>query len=206
VVGQQGQTNGLAGFSQDDLQNRIQFMQQNGFNNGDIASTLSGVMQNGSFGPGQGRRPGFRSRRRGPGGGFNAGNGPGGGFGGGGAVAAAAAAVAAVAAAVVDAAVRWRWCGGFRGQNPNAWHGSIGYTGADSALNANSYSPTGSPVAKPASDRNNLVASFTGTPFIPHIMAPNPKQFVFLSLQATKNTSPSTIYAVVPDPQQLLAT
>jgi len=35
-------------------------------------------------------------------------------------------------------------------------------------------------------------------------MAPNPKQFVFLSLQATKNTSPSTIYAVVPTPQQLL--
>ena len=182
VVGQQGQTNGLAGFSQDDLQNRIQFMQQNGFNNGDIASTLSGVMQNGSFGPGQG--PGGQGFGPGGGGGGGGGGrgggggGRGGGGGGGG--------------------------GGFRGQNPNAWHGSIGYTGADSALNANSYSPTGSPVAKPASDRNNLVASFTGTPFIPHIMAPNPKQFVFLSLQATKNTSPSTIYAVVPTPQQLL--
>ena len=42
VVGQQGQINGLAGFSQDDLQNRIQGFQQQGFTNGDIATELSG--------------------------------------------------------------------------------------------------------------------------------------------------------------------
>jgi hypothetical protein len=53
-------------------------------------------------------------------------------------------------------------------------------------------------LAKPQSDRNNLTASFTGTPFIPHIMAPNPKQFVFISVQETRNTSPSVSQAIVP--------
>ena len=45
VTGVQGQINGLATFSQDDLQNRIQDMQRDGFNDGDIAGTLSGVVQ-----------------------------------------------------------------------------------------------------------------------------------------------------------------
>ena len=36
VTGQEGQINGLAGFSQDDLQNRIQDMQRQGMTNGDI--------------------------------------------------------------------------------------------------------------------------------------------------------------------------
>ena len=49
MTGQQGQINGLATFSQDDLQNRIGDMQRNGFTNGDIAGTLSNVMQTGTF-------------------------------------------------------------------------------------------------------------------------------------------------------------
>ena len=65
----QGQINGLATFSQEDLQNRIQDMRRNGFNNGDIAGTLSGVMQTGTFAPGPG----------GPGPGGPGGGGPGGG-------------------------------------------------------------------------------------------------------------------------------
>jgi hypothetical protein len=186
VTGQQGQINGLAGFSEDDLRNRIQDMQRNGFSNGDIAGTLTGVMASGSFGPGGGPGgpggggPGGGGFGGGPGGGggrggggFNAGGGGGGfgGFGGG---------------------------GGFRGQNPNAWHGTVAYTGADSALNADNFVTTGRALPKPQSDRNTLIASFTGTPYIPHIMAPNPKQFVFISVQETRNTSPSVVQAIVP--------
>jgi hypothetical protein len=180
VSGNQGQINGLAGFSEDDLRNRIQDMQRQGLNNGDIAGTLTGVMSSGSFGgPGGG---GFG----GPGGGGPGGGGPGGGgfggrgggggggrFGGGG-------------------------FGGFRGQNPNAWHGTVAYTGADSALNADNFSTTGRSLPKPQSDRNTLIASFTGTPYIPHLTTPNPKQFVFLSVQETRNTSPSVVQAIVP--------
>jgi hypothetical protein len=202
VTGQEGQINGLAGFSQDDLQNRIQDMQRQGMTNGDIAGAFQGAMQGGGFGgpgggfggegggfggpggfgggggpggggPGGGGPGGGGGGGRGGGGGGRGGGGGGGGFGGGG-------------------------FGGFRRQNPNAWHGSIGYTGANSALNADSYSVTGRPIPKPQSDRNSLVASFTGVPYIPHLLAANPKQFLFLSLSETRNTSPSTIQTLVP--------
>lgn len=185
VSGQQGQINGLAGFSEDDLRNRIQDMQRNGFSNGDIASTLSGVMQSGNFGPGPGG-PGGERGGPGGGGGFAAGGGPGGGFGGRGG----------------GGGFGGGGFGGFRGQNPNAWHGSIAYTGADSALNADNFVTTGRPLPKPQSDRNTLIASFTGTPYIPHLTTPNPKQFVFLSVQETRNTSPSAIQAIVPTQAQ----
>lgn len=190
VSGQQGQTNGLAGFSQDDLNNRIQDMQRNGFNNGDIAGALGGVMQTGTFGgpgggpggggfggpggggpggggPGGGGGGGLRG---GGGGGGRGGGGPGGGFGG----------------------------GGFRGQNPNAWHGSFAYNGSNSALDAIPFSVTGNPVAKPPSDTNTLIGSVTGTPYIPGWTTPNPKQFVFLSVQEMRNTRSSIVNQTVP--------
>jgi hypothetical protein len=188
VSGQQGQTNGLAGFSEDDLRNRIQDMQRNGFGNSDIASTLSGVMQTGTFGPGG---PGGGPGGGGPGGGFGGpgGGGPGGGFGGGGGR---------------GGGGFNGFGGGFRGQNPNAWHGSIAYTGANSALNATSRSFTGTPIEKPQSDRNTLIASFTGTPYIPGWIKANPKQFVFLSVQETRNSNPSTVQMIVPTAAQRL--
>ncbi len=182
VSGTQGQINGLAGFSEDDLRNRIQDMQRQGMNNGDIAGTIAGVMQGGGFGgPGGGPGGGFGGPGGpgggpgggGPGGFGGGGRGGGGGFGGGG----------------------FR---GFRGQNPNAWHGTIAYTGADNALNANNFSVTGRALPKPQSDRNTLIASFTGTPYIPHLTTPNPKQFVFVSVQETRNTSPTVAQAIVP--------
>jgi hypothetical protein len=176
VSGQQGQTNGLAGFSEDDLRSRIQDMQRNGFGNGDIATTLSGVMQTGTFGPGPGGPGGgggFGPGGGGAGGGFGGGGGRGGGgFNG--------------------------FGGGFRGQNPNAWHGTFAYTGANSALNADSRSFTGTPIVKPQSDRNTLIASFTGTPYIPGWIKPNPKQFLFFSVQETRNSNPSTSQITVP--------
>jgi trimeric autotransporter adhesin len=195
VSGQQGQTNGLAMFSQDDIQARIQDMQRNGFNNGDIAGALGGVMSTGTFG-GPGGGPGGNGfgggPGGGPGGGFGGGGGGGGfrgggggggrggpgGFGGGG-------------------------FGGFRGQNPNAWHGSFAYNGSNSALDAIPFSVTGNPVPKPPSDTNSLTGSLTGTPYIPHLMAANPKQFLFLSGQESRNTRSNISNDTVPTLDQL---
>ena len=202
VSGQQGQINGLAGFSEDDLRNRIEGMQRNGFTNGDIAGALGGVMQTGTFG-GPGGGPGGDGFGGGPGGGGPGGGGPGGGgpgggggFGGGGG--------GGRGGGGGGGGGFGGGPGGFRGQNPNAWHGTVAYTGADSALNANSFSVTGRPLAKPQSDRNTLIASFTGTPYIPHLLAANPKQFMFISGQETRNTTPSLVQAIVPTAAQRL--
>jgi trimeric autotransporter adhesin len=170
VSGAQGQTNGLAGLSQDQLQQRIQEFQQQaqangGDVNGQIAIGLGGLMGgNGFGGPGGG-----------PGGGFG---GPGGGRGGGGGGRGGG--------------------GGFRGMNPTQPHGSFAYTGSNNALNAIPFSVQGTPVPNPPGDTNTLIASITGTPFIPHLTKPNPKQFVFLSVQETRNTSSSISSAIVP--------
>ena len=180
VNGQPGQTNGLAGFSEDDLRNRIEDMQRQGLNNGDIAGAFTGAMQSGSFG-GPGGGPG------GPGGGFGGPGGPGGFRGGGG-----------------GGGGRGGFGGGggfgrgFRGQNPNAWHGTLAYNGYNSALDARPYSLTGVPLSKPESRQNTIVASFTGTPFIPHLTTPNPKQFVFLSFTQNRIVRPSTLQTIVP--------
>ena len=179
VSGTQGQINGLAGFSEDELRNRIQDMQRQGFNNGDIAGAFLGAMQSGNFG-GPGGGPGGPE---GPGGGFGGPGGGRGGFGGGG---------------------RGGFGGGgggfrgFRGQNPNAWHGTVAYSGYDSALNAAPYLLTGVPLSKPESRQNTLVASFTGSPFIPHLTTPNPRQFVFLSISENRSVRPSVLTAIVP--------
>jgi hypothetical protein len=195
VSGQQGQINGLAGFSADDLRNRVQDMQRQGMSNGDIAGAFQTAMGGGGFGgPGGGfggqgggfGGPGGGGPGGGPGGGGPGGGGGGGGFRGGGGGGGGFGG------------------GGFRGQNPNAWHGRISYTGSDSALNANNYVLTGTALPKPQADRNSLTASFTGTPFIPHLLAANPKQFLFLSYSATKNTIPSISQATVPTQAQRL--
>ena len=181
VSGQQGQINGLAGFSEDELRNRIRDMQGQGFTNGDIAGAFMGAMQSGSFGPGgPGGGPGGPGGG-GPGGGRGFGGGGGrGGFGGGG-------------GGFGGGGFR-----GFRGQNPNAWHGTVAYNGSNSALDAIPFSVTGTPVAKPPSDTNTLIASFTGTPYIPHLTTPNPKQFVFFTVQEQRNTNSSIAQAIVP--------
>ncbi|MDE3103916.1 MAG: carboxypeptidase regulatory-like domain-containing protein [Acidobacteriota bacterium] len=173
VRGANGQTNGLAGISQDDLQQRIQdvqaLAQRMGFNANDvsnaIAGALGGLMQGGGFGGGFGGDFG----------------GPRGGFGG-----------------------RGGGLGGMRGLNPSQPHGSFGYTGAYSALNANSFSVTGTPIPKPAANRNSFVASLTGSPYLPGLTRPNPKQFLFLSAQQTRSTTPTSTQLIVPTAAQRL--
>jgi hypothetical protein len=201
VTGQQGQINGLATFSQDDLQNRIGDMQRNGFNNGDIASTLSGVMQTGNFPAGPGGPGGGGPGGGGPdGGGFAAGGGGGGGRGGGGFGGGGGGGGfgGGGRGGFGGGGFGGGGFGGFRGQNPNAWHGTISYNGSDSALNATPRIFSGTPPVKPPVVRNTLTASVTGTPYITGWLAPNPKQFVFLSGSETRNSSPSIVTNTVP--------
>ena len=185
VSGAMGQTNGFANLNEDDVRQRIQDAmanaQRQGVAPGDMAQAVAGSLGGLGFGGGGGGfgAGGFGG---GPGGGGPGGGGGRGGGGGG----------------------RGGGGGGFRGQNPNQFHGALAYTGSNSALNANSFSVTGLALPKPDSDTNNLTASITGTPYIPGLTKPNPKQFMFLSVQGTRNTTPTLTQVIVPTAAQRL--
>jgi len=160
VSGQAGQTNGLAGFSEDEIRSRIEDAVAQGRANGSIpqggdptnaiVGMLGGMM--GGGGPGGG---GFG----GGGGGFG-GGGRGGGGGG---------------------------SGAFRNFNPAQPHGNIFYQGGNSALNSAPWSPALTPLANPSAYSNRFGASIAGSPYIPGLTKPNTKQFVFLNLTGQKN-------------------
>ena len=167
VSGAMGTTNGLAGYSEDDIRQRIQDAvsqaQRQGGAIGDmanqVAGMLGGLMGGGGFG--------------GPGGG-----GPGGAGGGRG--------------------------GGFRGFNPTQPHGAVFYQGGNGALNAAPYSiaaalgEPGAQVVKPSSMSNQYGVSFTGSPYIPGLVKPSTKQFIFFNLTGRKNINPQIFNGTVP--------
>ncbi len=176
VSGAMGTTNGLAGYNEDDIRQRIQDAvsqaQRQGGAVGDmanqVAGMLGGLMGGGGFGgPGGG----------GPGG---AGGGRGGGGGGGGRG------------------------GGFRGFNPTQPHGAVFYQGGNGALNAAPYSiaaalgEPGAQVVKPSSMSNQYGVSFTGSPYIPGLIKPNTKQFIFFNFTGRKNINPQIFNGTVP--------
>jgi len=177
-----GQVNGLAGYSQDDIQQRMAAMQAQGGGGGGfggdntaIAGMLSGMMQGGPGGPGGGRGGGGgagggggRGGRGGGGGGGFGGPGGGGGF------------------------------GGFRQFNQNQIHGNVGYTGSNGVLNAQPWSPTGQTHQATENSHNALTVSATGSPYIPGWIKPNLRQSLFLNLAFTHNTTPTVLNAVVP--------
>jgi len=168
VNGAVGQTNGLAGFSEDDIRERVQDAiaqaQRQGGAVGDIANSVAGMLGGLAGGGGFG----------GPGGGRGFGGGGGGGRGGGGGG------------------------GGFRGFNPTQPHGAIFYQGGNGALNATNFSLTGAPVVKPDYNNNRFGVSFTGSPFIPGVVKASTKQFIFFNVTGQRNTTPSNLYGTVP--------
>ncbi len=87
---------------------------------------------------------------------------------------------------------------GGRGFNPGQPHGAIFYQGGNGALDATNYSLTGAPVVKPAYNSNQYGVSFAGAPFIPGLIKPSTKQFVFFNLTGRRNTNPQNLYATVP--------
>ena len=173
VSGQTGTTNGLANFSEDEIRNRIQdAMAQaraSGGGNGDIATAVVGML-GGMMGGGPGGMGG--PGMGGPGGGGPGGGGRGGRGGGFG-------------------------VGAFRNMNPTAIHGNVFYQGGNGALDATPYSLTGTAV-KPDYSSNRYGASFVGSPYIPGLTQPNPKQFVFLNLTGGRTITPFNAYATVP--------
>lgn len=88
--------------------------------------------------------------------------------------------------------------GAFRNMNPSQPHGNIFYQAGNGALDATTYSLTGAPVVRPAYNNNRFGVSFTGSPYIPGLVKPSTKQFVFLNVTGQRNTTPENLYAVVP--------
>ena len=169
ISGQAGTSNGLAGFNEDEVRERIQNAiadaQRQGGAQGDIANAVVGLIGGMMGGPGGFGGPGGG----GPGGGGGRGGG-GGGFGG---------------------------RGNFRNFNPNQIHGSLYYQGDNSALDATQFSVTGL-ASKPAYSTNSYGASFTGSPYIPGLFKASNKQVVFISLTGQKNINPFNTQGTVP--------
>ncbi|HEY5329258.1 MAG TPA: TonB-dependent receptor [Acidobacteriaceae bacterium] len=161
VTGASGQTNGLAGFNEDEIRSRVEDAVAQARANGQlpsgagdpsaaIVSMLGGLM--GGRGPGG---PGGRGDR-------GSGGGRGGRGGGGGG-------------------------GNFRNFNPAQPHGNIFFQGGNSALNSAPWSPSLQPLTNPSAYSNRFGASIAGSPYIPGLTQPNTKQFVFVNLTGQKN-------------------
>jgi hypothetical protein len=94
--------------------------------------------------------------------------------------------------------------GGFRGFNPSQPHGAIFYQGGNGALNAAPFSVAsalgepGAQVVKPSSMSNRFGVSFVGSPFIPGLIKPSSKQFVFLNVTGQRNINPDIFNGTVP--------
>ncbi len=94
--------------------------------------------------------------------------------------------------------------GGFRGFNPTQPHGAIFYQGGNGALNASPFSvpaalgEAGAQVVKPSSMSNRFGVTFAGSPFIPGLLKPSTKQFVFLNVTGQRNVNPQIFNGTVP--------
>ena len=87
--------------------------------------------------------------------------------------------------------------GGFRNMDPTQIHGNLFYQGGNAALDATQFSVAGD-ATKPGYSSNKYGASFTGSPFIPGLIKPSAKQFVFVNLTGSKTISPVNETATVP--------
>ena len=164
VNGEAGATNGLANFSEDQIQQRVQdavaqarangMLQGGGDPTNAIVGVLGGMLGGGGIGGGG----------RGGRGGRGGGGGGGGGFG----------------------------SGGFRNFNPAQPHGSIFYQTTNGALNSAQWSADLQPQTKPSSYTNRYGVTFAESPYIPGLTKPNPQQFVFLNLTGQKNLNAFT--------------
>jgi hypothetical protein len=170
VTGQNGTTNPFAGINMDQMRDNLENMQQQ--------QTLAQI-------PGQGRAGGgaFGGFGGGGGGGGFGGGGRGGGgrggggFGGGGG----------------------RGGFNFRRMNPNRPHGALFWTGGNSLFDAKDFALRGQDEPQPPYNSNRFGAIIAGTPYIPHLLENDTKDFVFLSLIGNHSSSPFDNYGTVPD-------
>ena len=173
ISGQAGRSNGLAGFNEDEVRERIQDAianaQRGGGAQADIANAVVGLV-GGMMAGGPG---GFAVIGGGPGGPGGGRGGGGGGFG----------------------------RGNFRNFNPSQIHGNVFYQAGNSALDATQFSVTGL-AFKPAYSTNRYGLSLTGSPYIPGLTKPSTKQNVFLNLSGGRNISPFNTQGTVPTAAQ----
>jgi hypothetical protein len=86
----------------------------------------------------------------------------------------------------------------FRNFKPGQLHGSLYWTGSNSALNAQPFSLRGQQQDQPASGTNNFGLTFMGPPYIPGLTKPGTKDTVFLNVNGSRNSNPVDQYATVP--------
>ncbi len=92
--------------------------------------------------------------------------------------------------------------GGFRGSfrhfNPNQPHGAFFWSGSNSALNARDFALRGQPVGQPNYGSNRFGLVFAGTPYIPHLLTHDKKDFLFFTAAGQRASSPFDQYGTVP--------
>ncbi len=88
--------------------------------------------------------------------------------------------------------------GNFRGFNPGQPHGSIAWSGTNSALNADPFALAGQPQVQPANGTNKFTLSFMSAPYIPGLTKPSGKDTVFFTLSGQRSSTPDDFYATVP--------
>jgi trimeric autotransporter adhesin len=176
VNGQSGTTNPFAGVNMQQMRDNLENMQQE--------QTLAQV-------PGQ--RQGNFEGFGGGGGGFAVRGGPGGGGPPGG---------------PPPGAVTFGGRGGgrggfnFRNFNPSKPHGALFWQGGNSIFDAKPFALRGQEEPQPAYNSNRYGAIFAGSPYIPHLLENDTKDFFFLSLIGNNSSSPFNNYGTVPDALQ----
>ena len=173
VNGQSGTANPFAGVNMQQMRENLENMQQE--------QTLAQI-------PGQGR--GNFQGFGGGGGGFGFGGGPGGGGGRGG-----------------GGGFGGRGGGGgggrggfnFRHFDPSKPHGALFWQGGNSLFDAKDFALRGQNIAQPPYNSNHFGAILAGSPYIPHVLENDTKDFIFLSLIGNHSSSPFDNYGTVPD-------
>ncbi len=77
--------------------------------------------------------------------------------------------------------------GAFRNFNPAQPHGSIFYQTSNAALNSAQWSPDLQPQVKPSSYTNKFGVTLAASPYIPGLLKPDTRQFMFLNVTGQKN-------------------
>ena len=175
VTGQSGTTNPFAGVNMDQMRDNLENMQQQ-----QTLAQIPGQRQGGGnfagFGGGGPGGGGPGGGGFGGGGGRGGGGRGGGGFGGG---------------------------GGrgfnFRNFNPNKPHGALFWQGGNSLFDAKDFALRGQDEPQPAYNSNRFGAIIAGSPYIPHVLENDSKDFIFLSLIGNHSSSPFDNYGTVPD-------
>lgn len=168
VNGAMGQTNALAGYSEDDIRQRIQDAvaqaKLQGGAVGDMAGNVAGMLGAMMGGGGVG----------GPGGGRGGRGGGAGGFGG----------FRNFNPTQPHGAIFYQAGNGALNAAPYSIAAALGEPGAK--------------VVKPDSMQNRFGVSFTGSPFVPGLWKANPKQFIFFNVTGMRNINPYIFNGTVP--------